>query len=120
MQSRRLTAYGIVQKAPVVMFLDIVARFPFQRFETPVVINHPDIALVVVIHLPQAVLQPADHRLRPVETEIGETVPDAGERHLQRRGQARVGKAGKESERIFLMNVRPGLLRIQKVRLAIS
>src|SRR6266536_5510869 len=106
-----LDTYRIVQKTPVVVFLDVFARFALQTIETPVIINHPDIAVVVVIDLPQAVLEPADHGLRPIKIEIWETVPDTGKRHLQRRGHARVGKASEESKRILLMNVGPGLLR---------
>src|SRR5262245_36040817 len=78
--------------------------------------NHSDITVVMVIDLPQAVLEPADHGLRPIELEIWETVPDAGKCHLQRRGHAWVGKTGEESKRIFLMDVRPRILRVKKVR----
>src|SRR5262249_50799498 len=78
--------------------------------------NHSDITAVMVTALPQAVLEPADHGLRPIELEIRETIPDAGKCHLQRRGHARIGKASEESKRIFLMNVRSRILRVKKVR----
>src|SRR5262245_27063397 len=113
-----LDTYRIMQKTPVVVFLDVFARFTLQTIETPVVMNNVDIAVVVVIDLPQAVFEPADHGLRPIKLEIWETVPDTGKRQLQRRSQARVGKASEKSKRILLMDVRPGLFRVKKVRLS--
>src|SRR5262245_4011877 len=111
-----LDTYRIVQKAPVVVLFNVFARFTLQTIETPVVMNHSDITVVMVVDLPQTVLEPADHGLCPIELEIRETVPDAGKCHLQRRGHARVGKASEESKRIFLMNVGARILRVKKIR----
>src|SRR5262245_9434327 len=75
-------AHRIMQKAPVVVFPDVFAWFPFQTIETPMVMDHSDIAFVVIVDLPQAVLEPADHGLRPIKFEIWKTVPDTGKRYL--------------------------------------
>src|SRR5207249_2478501 len=53
------------------------------------------VALVVVVHLPQRVLEPADHGLGPVDAELRVTVPHARGGHLER-GAGRVPAEAEE------------------------
>ena len=45
-------------------------------------LHHGHVALIVIVDLPETVLEPTDHRLRPVHLESGKAVPYSGKGHL--------------------------------------
>ena len=74
----------------------------------------------MIVDLPQAIFEPADHGFRPVKFQFGKTVPHAGEGHLQRRGHGVVGEAGEKFKRVFLMDVVTGILGVEIIGLAFA
>ena len=107
-----------MQEAPVVVLPQVLAGFPVQVVQAPELVDHGHVALVVVVKLPQAVLEPPDHGLGPVHLECRKAVPHAREGHLHRAHHGVVGKAEEVVHGLFHVHVGTGPAFVRKRGLA--
>ena len=93
----------------MVVLPQILAGLALQVVESPELVDHRHVALVVVVDLPQAVLEPSDHGLGPVHLQLREAVPYAGKGHLDGTHHGIVGEAEKVVHGLLDVDVGTGL-----------
>src|SRR6266571_6884195 len=104
-----LDTHWIVQSTPIIALLQVFARHALEEMESPVLVDHRHVTFVVVVNLPQPILEPANHRLGPVDLERWKSVPDARECHLRAAEHGIVGEAEEVVQRLGDVNIGSGL-----------
>src|SRR5262245_5205323 len=93
-------AERIFHEAPEITLAQIFAGLALERRHAPLALSPVTIALVVVVDLREAIRQPANLSLGPVNFQVGETVEHAGKGELDRRERIVAGEAHQQAHRI--------------------